>query len=53
MRVLFWSRRFLPVLLGYVTEVNCLAEREWENAVLGKPQQVSNSNLNSCMRNEQ
>ena len=53
MRILFWSRRFPPVLLGHVTEVNYLGERDWENAALGKPHPVSNSNLNSCMRNEQ
>ena len=41
MRILFWSRRFPPVLLGYVTEVNCLGERDWENAALGKPHPVS------------
>ena len=53
MRILFWSRRFPPVLLEHVTQVNCLGERDWENAALGKPHPVSNSNLNSCMRNEQ
>ena len=53
MVILFWSRRFPPVLLGHVTQVNCLEERDWENAALGKPHPVSNSNLNSCMRNEQ
>ena len=53
MRILFCSRRFPPVLFGHVTEVNCLGERDCENAALGKAHPVSNSNLNSCMRNEQ
>ena len=37
MHILFLAKLFLPVHLGYVTEVNW-PERDWENAVqeLGK-----------------
>ena len=34
MRILFLSRRFLPVRLEYVTE-NEFTAREWENALQG------------------
>ena len=43
MRILFLSRRFPPVRLGYVTE-NELTDRDWGNTVQGL------GNLNATFR---